>query len=59
MGTCGDVDAGPNPFGAPAQCTSMAATGDTEDEDRYPGRACVACHTQKGTQNAPGRILLT
>jgi hypothetical protein len=46
MGTCGDVDAGPNPFDAPAQCTSMANTGNTEDKYMFPGRACVSCHAK-------------
>jgi hypothetical protein len=44
MGTCGDVDAGPNPFDAPAQCTSMTNSTVKEGATMKPGEACIKCH---------------
>lgn len=44
MGTCGDVDAGPNPFDAPAQCTSMTTSTVDEGDKMRPGVACIKCH---------------
>jgi hypothetical protein len=44
MGSCGDVDAGPNPFDAPAQCTSNTITNVDEGSTMKPGVACVSCH---------------
>ncbi len=48
-GSCGDVDAGPNPFDAPAQCTSGSyyPPNGNEGMTMNPGRACVTCHTQE------------
>jgi hypothetical protein len=47
MGTCGDVDAGPNPFDAPAQCTSMVTSTVIDGAAMKPGEACIACHVVK------------
>ena len=44
MGSCGDVDAGPNPFDAPAQCTSMTMSMVDEGAAMNPGMACIKCH---------------
>lgn len=44
MGSCGDVDAGPNPFDAPAQCTSMTTSTVKEGASMKPGEACIKCH---------------
>jgi hypothetical protein len=44
MGSCGDVDAGPNPFDAPAQCTSMTTSIVKEGANMKPGEACIKCH---------------
>jgi hypothetical protein len=46
MGTCGDVDAGTNPFDAPAQCTSMTTSFVDEGTSMKPGEACIACHVK-------------
>ena len=44
MGTCGAVDAGTNPFDAPAQCTSMTNSTVKEGSLMKPGEACIKCH---------------
>lgn len=44
MGSCGDVDAGPDPFDAPAQCTSMTMSMVDEGAAMNPGMPCVKCH---------------
>ena len=50
QGTCGDVDAGPNPFDAPAQCTSGSTWngGNNGSKSMNPGMACIKCHNQEG-----------
>jgi hypothetical protein len=44
MGSCGDVDAGPNPFDVPPTCTSMTTSIVDEGSLMKPGSACVKCH---------------
>lgn len=44
MGSCGDVDAGPNPFDVPPTCTSMTTSIVDEGSAMKPGSACVKCH---------------
>ena len=53
VGTCGSVDAGPvdagvDPFAAPAKCTSNSYwfLGNLRSTLMHPGVACVACHSQ-------------
>jgi hypothetical protein len=50
QGSCGDVDAGPNPFDAPAQCTSGSyfPPNGNEGKTMNPGKACVQCHKNEG-----------
>lgn len=52
MGTCGDTDAGTNPFDAPAQCTSMVTSTVLEGATMNPGKACIACHVVNADANA-------
>jgi hypothetical protein len=50
QGTCGDVETGPNPFDAPAQCTSNSyyPPNGNEGAGMSPGQACNQCHLQQG-----------
>lgn len=50
MGSCGEVDAGPNPFDAPPQCTSGNTWngGNNGSKSMNPGMPCIQCHTQEG-----------
>ena len=55
MGSCGEVDAGPDPFDAAATCTSMTTSQVDEGAAMNPGMACIACHNSdtKDGQEAP------
>jgi mono/diheme cytochrome c family protein len=46
QGTCGAVDAGPDPFAAAAKCTSGTTWlfGNAGSKLMHPGVACIACH---------------
>lgn len=45
-GTCGSVDAGPDPFAAAPTCTSGTSWlfGNVGTKLMHPGAACIACH---------------
>ena len=45
-GTCGSIDAGPDPFAAAPTCTSNIwwTLGNFESRLMHPGVACIACH---------------
>jgi hypothetical protein len=45
-GTPPPVDAGPDPFAAPAKCTNGMVTRRTEGPSMDPGVACIACHAR-------------
>lgn len=54
MGSCGGIDAGPsdagpNPFDAPAQCTSMVTSQVDDGAAMSPGLACITCHNDSNT----------
>lgn len=54
MGNCDSPDAGPDPFEAPAQCTSNKywTLGDEGSKHMHPGLACIDCHKQSGEEDA-------
>jgi hypothetical protein len=65
MGTCGGIDAGPDPdaapseFDAPATCTSMTISEVDDGAAMRPGVACNACHngSDKDGTKAPDLVL--
>lgn len=49
-GTCGGLDAGPNPYNTPMQCSSnqtYAPSGEGSP-NMDPGQACTSCHVSHG-----------
>lgn len=54
-GNCETPDAGPDPFDAPAVCSSDKywTQGDHGSRYMYPGRACIDCHANSNEEDAP------
>ncbi len=49
-GSCGALDAGPNPYDTPMQCSSNQTWSQSGEgsPDMDPGRACTSCHLSQG-----------